>query len=520
MARTNQPNKIQSLKDAAQNSIKASGINPNEALALRLRDAKKQAEAGSEQHQQTIRVLAKKLTELQPKQVLGRSGQSGNDKGPAGAEKEAARAMVAPATATPTAATPKAKPVSEDKKRKVTVMTRSPDKRQEKKVKARVERTKQGVEKTPSVKATGRQPRKTAPEKDPKSKGKETTPSKTGIISADDTEKYTLLSKLPDWYTSISMDSLAMKQISKRRPAALAELDSLKALVQQCERAGPKKPLTDLYDKLRDAVHRAEITFTITPEILRKANMLSPQAGLPRIFQPSANFPPDLKADSYQLYKRWSTGDLEQSLLRGIVSTKSHSRNSDSIDKAYRSQFSPSYKYIGHGPLVQGQWWPTQLCALRDGAHGAPQGGICGSPEQGAYSIVLSSGVGYDDTDDGETIYYSGTPGSNGEATENTKYLLISLDTGHPVRVLRSSQLPKGNPYRPQRGLRYDGLYTVVDVKLLDEDKAMHRFRLERCKGQMGIRYQGKGARPTEYEVKEYERLKEEGAWKLSNGES
>ncbi|USP79238.1 hypothetical protein yc1106_06512 [Curvularia clavata] len=541
MTESNQQNSMKQLWDAARSAVNLSGINRDEALASRLRDTRKQAEANSEQHQKQMRILSKRLSELEAKQLRNPASipkQKDSSKDSTGTEKEVARA-----TATPTpSAGPKVNPASEVKKRKVALMTRSPDKRQEKKVKARVEQTKQVAKETPAVKETVRQTQNTASsttqetasatdKKGPKLQEKDTVrqPQKaasltakkdTVVISANDTERYTVLAKLPDWYTSISLDNLEMKKLAKKRPPSLTALDALKALVQQCESASSKKDLSNLFDQLRDAVHKAEITLTITPQILRKANMLSPQAGLPRIFQPSASvtFPPDLKADSYQLYKRWSSGDLKQSLLRGIVSKKSHLRNGDSIDPNYRAQFGQTFKYIGHGNLVQGQWWPTQLCAMRDGAHGAPQGGICGSSEQGAYSIVLSSGVGYDDTDDGDTIFYSGTSGSNGEATENTKYLLISLENGYPVRVLRSSQLPKGNPYRPQRGLRYDGLYTVVDVRLLDEEKAMHRFRLERCKGQMGIRYQGKGARPTAYEVKEYERLKEEGAWKVAGG--
>ena len=45
---------------------------------------------------------------------------------------------------------------------------------------------------------------------------------------------------------------------------------------------------------------------------------------------------------------------------------------------------------FGHNGLAVGQWWPYRICALRDGAHGATQGGIAGSVQRGAYSIVVS----------------------------------------------------------------------------------------------------------------------------------
>ncbi len=45
---------------------------------------------------------------------------------------------------------------------------------------------------------------------------------------------------------------------------------------------------------------------------------------------------------------------------------------------------------FGHNGIAVGQWWPYRICALRDGAHGATQGGIAGSAKEGAYSVVVS----------------------------------------------------------------------------------------------------------------------------------
>jgi hypothetical protein len=49
-----------------------------------------------------------------------------------------------------------------------------------------------------------------------------------------------------------------------------------------------------------------------------------------------------------------------------------------------------SYRVFGHNGLSIGDWWPMQICALRDGAHGVKMGGIAGTADEGAISIVVS----------------------------------------------------------------------------------------------------------------------------------
>jgi hypothetical protein len=141
--------------------------------------------------------------------------------------------------------------------------------------------------------------------------------------------------------------------------------------------------------------------------------------------------------------------------------------------------------------------------------------GIFGNRTEGTYSIVLSGG-GYDDIDDGETIEYSGTEGKNFKPTEATQAMITSANDGHPVRVIRSAQLAKTNNYRPEQGLRYDGLYVVKGYKETDKEKQMYRFALERCPGQAPIRCGGDddhSRRPTAYEIAAYNRLKEKEKW-------
>jgi hypothetical protein len=273
-------------------------------------------------------------------------------------------------------------------------------------------------------------------------------------------------------------------------------------------------------EELRDHVHKAEILLKgVDKFVVRKTNMLTVVYGLPRIFASrKMDCPWDLKADAWQLYLRWYRQDFKPDLLRGIVTRKGKDRSSDSIDPEWAKD--PSLKipanYHGQGHLVLGQWWPTQLCAVRDGAHGAPQGGIWGAKGKGAYSIVLS-GSGYKDKDDGNEIWYSGTDKKDfnpKDPTENTKRLIESHDDfpDQPVRVLRSSQLSASNPYRPKYGLRYDGLYTVVGKVCLDESKQEYTFKLLRCDGQYPIRCENNAARrPTKFEEEEFLRLKNDG---------
>lgn len=71
----------------------------------------------------------------------------------------------------------------------------------------------------------------------------------------------------------------------------------------------------------------------------------------------------------------------------------------------------------------------------------------------------------------------------------------------HPVRILRAAK--KGSKYAPKEGVRYDGMYDIVDKEILDPKTAMIRFSLRRVPGQDPIRYQGVEARPTALELTE-----------------
>jgi SAD/SRA domain len=149
--------------------------------------------------------------------------------------------------------------------------------------------------------------------------------------------------------------------------------------------------------------------------------------------------------------------------MRGIVGKKGiNGKISYSIQDDYPERKSASE--FGHNGLKVGDWWPLQICTIRDGAHGSRVGGIYGKSQEGAYSIVLSGSGDYRDVDMGDSIVYTGS-GEKGEDQvlgAGNQALILSCDTTKkPVRVLRGFRM-KESPYRPTSGLRYDGLYMVT----------------------------------------------------------
>ncbi|KAK1974523.1 YDG/SRA domain-containing protein [Colletotrichum cereale] len=177
--------------------------------------------------------------------------------------------------------------------------------------------------------------------------------------------------------------------------------------------------------------------------------------------------------------------------MRGIAymqgKTKSYTYNPE------MTGLKKSSHAFGHNGIEPGAWWPMQVAAVFNGAHGSWQGGISGHAAQGAYSIVISGAYKGCDADQGDTLHYSGSGADvhTGQLPQNkdgTKLLHLSLKTGHPVRVLRSAS-GKGGAFRPSCGIRYDGLYKVTKVRTLTNQKggAYYQFELERLPAQRDL---------------------------------
>jgi len=209
-------------------------------------------------------------------------------------------------------------------------------------------------------------------------------------------------------------------------------------------------------------------------------------------------------------------------------------RNIDINDEGNRRSYKLKHKFdkvasdvIGRNGLQVGQWWPLRICALRDGAHGAMQAGIAGGATEGTYSIVVSSEVpahtnidtllilvtdAYEgmDKDEGNVIIYSGSNSHDNEDPKNpvlthaTNGMRLAFKKRRPIRVIRTA----GSPWKgaPRVGLRYDGLYTILEEKSLKNRNggAYLAFKLVRDAGQPEIIT----SRPDVAEKKTYDRLK------------
>ena len=189
-------------------------------------------------------------------------------------------------------------------------------------------------------------------------------------------------------------------------------------------------------------------------------------------------------------------------IMRGILISKGDT-TSYSLDP--RSHKTP-FNVFGANGLIVGDWWPRQIAALRDGAHGSKGGGISGTTNDGCYSVVISQSYEDVDGDGGDEVLYSSTRGNTMDdvrANKFTKALLRSVETREPIRVLRAS----GSKWKhaPRVGIRYDGLYSVVSFEEVDkgDDGAYLRFKLSRLPGQNPINL----ARPTATEVVQYNRV-------------
>jgi len=141
-----------------------------------------------------------------------------------------------------------------------------------------------------------------------------------------------------------------------------------------------------------------------------------------------------------------------------------------------------------------GDWYPKQLIALFHGAHGHQQSGICGDRNSGAYSIIVAGFYDSLDHDNGKTLYYSGSgshensdPRNPPERTSGTSALVTSMENGTPVRVLRAHS--GKSRYAPLRGIRYDGLYYVIQIQtpINVQGGLYEQFLLVRLNGQHEI---------------------------------
>ncbi len=215
-----------------------------------------------------------------------------------------------------------------------------------------------------------------------------------------------MAASISQWYQNIDMK----ETMSRSDIINLSNLnDAIKRYVTAVK-AGTDKARDKIAQELRDKVHDIEFFMPLQNSngaLIKKSRVLESQ-GLPAIFdnEEGIDFPYDIKDDARALYSRWIVGKFDPHLLRGIDTEKGtlangKRRTGHKMDQSYERK---SANVIGDNGIVNGQWWPTRMCLLRDGAHGAVEAGISGQAGKGAFSIVMAKG-GYDDKDDGEVCH-------------------------------------------------------------------------------------------------------------------
>lgn len=303
---------------------------------------------------------------------------------------------------------------------------------------------------------------------------------------------------VPDWYREQRVGKFTSEQNNINTKLTYVK-DHIHAISN-------RQDTPETFTIIRKWLHDVEHLRGVDGELIKKAKMLDGHT-LQKLFNDrSLKVPYDIVADAKALYRKWCRADFDADPLRGI---KYGPRSkAASLDEEYPSRL--SFKYFGTGDLVSGQWWPNQIMTIRDGAHGASQGGISGLSGEGAYSVIVA-GAYKEDKDEGDVIHYCGTEDKTkgGVMTNDTTLLFDNIRSGKPVRVIRSGGKKENKSiYKPASGYRYDGVYNVVESELLDQRTAHHRFKLVRQQGQDPIRYKGAFARPSEQDEETYVKVR------------
>ncbi|KAG9673770.1 hypothetical protein KCU99_g757, partial [Aureobasidium melanogenum] len=310
----------------------------------------------------------------------------------------------------------------------------------------------------------------------------------------------------PGWYKALGLDKV--KKAPRIPPGIEEHLNKISTGIKKCNDAAAKNmaPSPEELKKINDGIHRA-FFLDLSAMHIRQKGLLYNNRGLPQIFNSNTvDYPWYIKEDAAELYIKWWQRDTNPDLFRGIVLGRT--KNAKIGRESAADKLDPKYKrkkgdFHGNGHLRNGQWWPTQLCAVRDGAHSATVAGICGRTEEGAFSCVMSGGS-YPNIDRGDEVWYYGTESDDpSRPTDSTQHMIESCKLKTPVRVLRASKMTTEGPndYKPAEGMRYDGLYKVISYEVKNLAKQVHLFHLVREPDQGPIRNSGPEIRPTPEEL-------------------
>jgi hypothetical protein len=286
----------------------------------------------------------------------------------------------------------------------------------------------------------------------------------------------------------------------------VAETGSIPKILRDITRAFIKfqsNPDSENTTNLRKLLQ--ELVFTqVSPGSLKRTEFLAKSnvSGLPQMAI-NAKLPWDIRADCKQLFYQYSSECFQYNPFGGlIISYPNNGLRLDEDPDAQPPYQVNNFRFYGHNGTSNGQWWPRLIGTHRDGTHGHTIAGISGDVKTGAYSILVAMQY-EDDRDTGDDIIYTGTRSKTpNKPTNATEYMLASrLPRGknkvkNPIRVVRSYKGCEKSKYCPIEGYRYDGLYEVVDYKLLDSLTQHYEFQLQRIADQDPIRWQGEEIRP------------------------
>ena len=280
--------------------------------------------------------------------------------------------------------------------------------------------------------------------------------------------------------------------------ACKVKLQVLHTLLRDAKATGATRDVgqrLSVISKLSRQIHEMEYYQDLSQPAIEASKVLDADA-LPALKANNIRgfiVPGFLILDATALLHRWTRGDIDPNPHRGLMLSNHHWV----ADPGY--PFKVACNYHGEGDLVVGQWFASFESAKVAGAHGAPGSGIHGDIQIGAFSIVMNGGT-YDDVDNGTSIQYCSPKGKAKDSpATSTKYMLKSFNERHEIRVLRGSGLP--SRFRPEKGLRYDGLYVINSCDLVDEQRSAYRFNMTRKLGQYRIRSGGTDGRPTKAEL-------------------
>lgn len=278
-------------------------------------------------------------------------------------------------------------------------------------------------------------------------------------------------------------------------------------LIERSKLDQSKREKDNTMMQIRQMVHELEVCDGLSVNLIERWKIIQ-TGGLPDIIESEA-YPLDVRMDSFSLCKKWRTGRIDNDLFRGIiVQQRADEKPRFELDQRYAHRVSCDYR--GEGQLVVGQWWPYQICSLRDGGHGLMCGGVYGQTGHGVYSILLGRQrfpKEFQNVDHGDEVEYCGRVGQDGVLSWSTKILLESTGKNHAIRVFRSSTLSGRSKYRPERGIRYDGLYRIVSARRVQKNTEVYIFSLQRIEGQIAIRWCGEEKRPTREQLATFEHV-------------